>query len=227
MNPPPTTRMIRATNDDGGDRTRRIILAFARKIGIQLNYRRRRKDKLGRPRRQGFYGWDGRTLAAARETINNRDLLHDIAHWIVCSPRRRALPEFGLGPGFRTDTPPGADDPLEAEQRFCPVDNRMASIDEEEKLASFLGICLEAWFGIDPLFTAFDHGWRQIGPLHADGTYDHDGANGPLADWLTVDAFETTVLLEGRGFLEQGRPSRSLLSGTIHVAANWPWEQAS
>jgi hypothetical protein len=41
--------------------------------------------------------WDGQVLKAA--TLNPVDVLHELAHWVVCPEERRHLPNYGLGGG--------------------------------------------------------------------------------------------------------------------------------
>lgn len=45
------------------------------------------------------FQWDGSVMTIPRRFLAV-DILHELCHWLVASPERRSIPEFGLGPGF-------------------------------------------------------------------------------------------------------------------------------
>lgn len=116
---------------------RRKAFAWAKQLGVPLN-----------PRRCGraSYGYDGKDIAARR--LEPMELLHEMAHWLVASPERRKLPDFGLGlgpfSGLRAD----------------PVVPQLLS-EEEEWRASVLGVLLERKAGLPYKETLRAHGWTE------------------------------------------------------------------
>lgn len=115
------------------------VRALAKSLGLQLC------------QRPPGLQWDGRTIQTAYGWSN---VVHDIAHWLVCVPERRNLPEFGLGPG--PDTQIEIDPPRTVSDAFAV---------REEERASLLGIYLERVLGMDWTDTFSDHAWDN-------GTYD-------------------------------------------------------
>jgi hypothetical protein len=49
-----------------------------------------------------LYGYDKNTIRIEKDERAGCDLAHELSHWIVCEPKRRNKPEFGLGCGFST-----------------------------------------------------------------------------------------------------------------------------
>ncbi|MEE2997074.1 MAG: hypothetical protein VX700_08005 [Pseudomonadota bacterium] len=95
------------------------------------------------------FSWDG---AAVRTDSEASVLIHEVAHWLIAPPARRALPDFGLGAGPETGCAALAD-------AACCVDN--ATKEEEELLASLLGILFEAALG-QPAISAFiEQNWLE------------------------------------------------------------------
>ena len=45
------------------------------------------------------FSWDGRAVRTRSEASV---LIHEVAHWLIAPPDRRALPDFGLGAGPET-----------------------------------------------------------------------------------------------------------------------------
>jgi hypothetical protein len=122
------------------------------------------------------FSWDGRWLRAESEASV---VLHEIAHWQICPPERRRLPDFGLGAGPETGR--------KAEADAARVASDVAK-QEEECLASLLGILWEAALG-QPAIAAFLEqnwleGWRRpsaaltfaktVAALHARGLLTAD-----------------------------------------------------
>lgn len=52
---------------------------------------------------KGKYGYENSRIRVTPSRRASLDLLHELCHWIICSPDRRNREEFGLGPGFSTD----------------------------------------------------------------------------------------------------------------------------
>jgi hypothetical protein len=76
--------------------------------------------------------------------MDTRVILHEIAHWLVCtSHERMQMPEFGLGAAF----------PYVPTKARMTVDN--ANLEEDR--ASLLTVFLAAQFGIDAWDTAWDY----------------------------------------------------------------------
>ncbi len=120
------------------------------------------------------FSWDGRYIRTRSEASV---LVHEVAHWLLCPPARRNLPDFGLGAGPETGRC------AEANAARC-VDDAQAQ--EEETLTSLLGILLEA--GLDqPAILAFlEQNWLE-------------GWQRPAA----IAAFTTTVArLSARGLID-------------------------
>ena len=98
------------------------------------------------------YMFDGTTIfysdfGRGTEEAANANLAHEIAHFLVASPDRRKVPEYGLGSG------------PESEITSIAILNGVAK-NQEEELASMLGMLIEKWAGQDPKkFTWEDHGW--------------------------------------------------------------------
>jgi hypothetical protein len=95
------------------------------------------------------FGWNG---SALRESTEAYVLLHEIAHFQVAPEARRALIDFGLGPGPETGDGAAA--------------TRAATIfgverEREEALASLLGILWEVELGHPALASFLDQNWLE------------------------------------------------------------------
>lgn len=75
------------------------------------------------------------------------NMLHEVAHYQLATPRRRKLPTFGLG----------EDVDMIHVGRPVLVSTKAAVV--EECYASFLGILWEAKLGLDYAYTLPDHSW--------------------------------------------------------------------
>lgn len=124
------------------------IKQLARKWGTKIWKRACRDD----------FAFNGKTIAEfgdnemqKRRTDSN--LIHDIAHFVVAAPERRTLPEFGLG-----DSP---DTYIFNTPKAQGMTSQKAQ--QEEELASVLGIYWEREFGLDWYKTYEDHSW--VGPF--------------------------------------------------------------
>lgn len=77
------------------------------------------------------FSWDGYYLRVCSEPWV---IFHEVAHWLLCPPQRRHLPDFGLGAGPESGWQEQADACLCADEH---------TKQEEETLASLLGVLLE------------------------------------------------------------------------------------
>ena len=124
------------------------------------------------------FSWDGEVIRTRSETSV---VFHEIAHWQITHPERRALPDFGLGAG------PESGRAAEADAATCVNE---ATKEEEENLSSLLGILWEAVHD-EPAILAFaEQNWleqydkpgspahfvRCVGALIARGLIDETGA---------------------------------------------------
>jgi hypothetical protein len=136
--------LIRGTSPDraeGGaaERDRRAALAFARRHGVPAH-----------PAGTACaYNWDGVALDGATEAYVT---LHEVAHYLLAPAARRALPDFGLGPGPDTRDRAGAE-----RAAALPVIEREA----DEAGASLLGILWEAELGQPALASFLDQNWLE------------------------------------------------------------------
>lgn len=114
------------------------ILKFAHEIGIPVAPRHPEHS----------WAWDGRTLATVK--MNASDLAHDIAHWLVCSKKRRSMPDYGLEDGPQSG--------IKLKRKI-----KRAKEQIEEEHASILGMLIEKHFlSKERWATTFnDHGWNQ------------------------------------------------------------------
>ena len=95
------------------------------------------------------YNWDGAALDGAVEAYV---ILHEVAHFLLASPERRSLPDFGLGPGPDTRDRDGA-------ERAAIV--TLLDREEDEAAASLLGILWEAKLGQPALASFLDQNWLE------------------------------------------------------------------
>jgi hypothetical protein len=96
------------------------------------------------------FSWDGHFIRTRSETAV---VFHEIAHWQIAPPERRALYDFGLGAGPET----GRVSEANAATR---VD--FAVQEEEENLASLLGILWEVAHD-EPAILAFaEQNWLEL-----------------------------------------------------------------
>ncbi|MBP02514.1 MAG: hypothetical protein CMM25_06870 [Rhodospirillaceae bacterium] len=105
------------------------------------------------------FSWNGNAIAGKAETAL---IFHEIAHWQIASPCRRKLPDFGLGPGPETGLKARA-------EAFCCVAQK--DKEEEENLASLLGILWEEKLGGPAILAFCEQNWLELSertstPMH-------------------------------------------------------------
>ncbi len=126
---------------------------------------------------QQALSWDGAVLRTRSESYV---LMHEVAHWLLCPPTRRALPDFGLGAGPESGRPDVAD----AAISVGPEERQ-----DEECLSSLLGILWEVELGQPAILAFLEQNWlegwqrpacadnlaRHVAALHQRGRIDHHG----------------------------------------------------
>ena len=123
------------------ERDRLTALAFARRHGMAVHP----------PGTDCAYNWDGAALDGDTEAYV---ILHEVAHFVLAPPERRALIDFGAGPGPDTRDRDGAE-----RAASMPLLEREA----DEAAASLLGILWEAEFGQPALASFLDQNWLEGG----------------------------------------------------------------
>ncbi len=118
---------------------RRQAVALARALGMAT---------LDEAPALGF-SWDGVVLRTDSEAWV---ILHEIAHWLLAPPARRALRDFGLGAGPETGRK------AEADRDLCLDDDARAA---EEAEASLLGILLEVELGQPAIHAFLEQNWLE------------------------------------------------------------------
>jgi hypothetical protein len=136
--------LIRATSAEraagaAAEAHRQQALAVARACGMAVH-------PLGTYCR---FNWDGDALDGDTEGYV---LLHEAAHFMLASPERRRLVDFGLGPG-----PDTRDRAAAEEAAVLPLEQREA----DEAAASLLGILWEAALGQPALASFLDQNWLE------------------------------------------------------------------
>lgn len=146
--PDPFTRAafapIRATSperasDAQAEAHRQAALEFAAGFGVAAHP----------PGTECRFNWDGVALDGSTEAYV---ILHEVAHFVLASPARRALVDFGLGPGPDTRE-------REAAERAAVLP--FMAREEDEALASLLGILWEAELGQPALASFLDQNWLE------------------------------------------------------------------
>ena len=116
------------------------------------------------------FSWDGGVVRTRSEPSV---VLHEIAHWQICPPARRHLPDLGLGAGPETGRKDEADAARAAD---------LATQEREEAMASLLGILWEADLGLPAIAAFAEQNWLE--------KYDRPGTPGYFATvigWLFDD----------------------------------------
>ena len=123
------------------------------------------------------FSWGGCAIRTRSETSV---VFHEIAHWQIAPPARRALYDFGLGAGPETGCI------AEANAAAC-VGNDVK--EDEENLASLLGILWEVEHG-EPAVLAFaEQNWLEL--------YDRPSTQAHFIAY--VDALRTRGLIDDSG----------------------------
>jgi hypothetical protein len=137
-------RQIRATSPvravgAEAEEHRRAALSLARAFGMAVHPE-------GAP---CHFNWDGTALNGATEAYV---IFHEIAHFALAPPERRGLIDFGLGPG---------PDTIDRSAAECAAILPPLSRDEDEGMASLLGIIWETEFGQPALASFLDQNWLE------------------------------------------------------------------
>lgn len=97
------------------------------------------------------FTWDGTNVAIRMEPSV---LIHEVAHYQLAAPERRAVLDFGLGCGPESGKREEAD---AVQTLFCP------ERDVEEALCSLLGILWEAELGQPAILAFLEQNWMEGG----------------------------------------------------------------
>ncbi len=95
------------------------------------------------------FSWDG---AVIRWRTEASVTVHEVAHWQLCAPERRALPDFGLGAGPESGLKDIADAALAVSSE---------QLEHEEVLTSLLGILWEAELGQPAILAFLEQNWLE------------------------------------------------------------------
>lgn len=134
-------------------------------------------------RPQEYFTWDGEAVAVGMEPSV---LIHEVAHYQLADPKRRAVLDFGLGAGPESGNKADAD---AVQSLFLP------ERDVEEALCSLLGILWEAELGQPAILAFLEQNWMEGGAsLHNVAHFRK------IVRWLS-----DMKLIDG-----DGRPTRNL-----------------
>ncbi len=100
---------------------------------------------------KSHFTWDGVNVAIRMEPSV---LIHEVAHYQLAAPERRAVLDFGLGCGPESGKREEAD---AVQTLFCP------ERDVEEALCSLLGILWEAELGQPAILAFLEQNWMEGG----------------------------------------------------------------
>ncbi len=136
------------------------------------------------------FSWDGHAIRTRSEASV---IVHEVAHWLLSTPERRRLPDFGLGAGPETGLRERAD------AARCVSDEER---EHEEVLTSLLGILWEAELGQPAILAALEQNWLE-------------GAERPSTVAFFVDRLDQLFL---RGLIDaDGRPLLASPAEPWHV----------
>ena len=95
------------------------------------------------------FSWDGQSIRTRSEASV---IVHEVAHWLLCAPERRPLPDFGLGAGPETGLKEIANAAFQVSE---------AEREAEEVLTSLLGILWEAELGQPAILACLEQNWLE------------------------------------------------------------------
>ncbi|MBI1206231.1 MAG: hypothetical protein GC191_02960 [Azospirillum sp.] len=144
---------------------------------------------------QFAFSWDGVCIRTRSEASV---IVHEVTHWLVCPPERRALYDFGLGAGPETGRRADAD------AAAC-VD--AAARQQEECLASLLGILWEAELGQPAILAFLEQNWLEAWSRPA--AADHFIA--------TIEALVQLGLVDDQGCAVVPPPGPAATAGLKHL----------
>lgn len=144
---------------------------------------------------QSHFTWDGENVAIRMEPSV---LIHEVGHYQLAAPDRRAVLDFGLGCGPESGKRAEAD---AVQTLFCP------ERDVEEALCSLLGILWEAELGQPAILAFLEQNWMEGG-----ANLQNLGHFKKIVRWL-----RQMELID-----DDGRPTRNLRSeGDDTFFARW------
>lgn len=130
------------------------------------------------------YSWTGKRLIVhVNESGRKANYIHELGHWLICSPTRRRMRDFGLGPGFQSK----GSAPLIVSDSFAQR--------EEVMVCTFEVAAFDAW-GLD---------WQE--PARVNSYEDWDRAK-TWADYIKIDGLSETCVgqLNKRGLFKGIHP---------------------
>ena len=132
--------------------------------------------------------WDGHTIAVSG--LGASDIFHELAHWLIAPKTRRRLPEYGLGEAYDTGRKAAANNARAVSEAYAQ---------QEEEMASLLGIAFLGVFGMNVKAALHRHGWLG-------GCSEH---------FNQASVWGTIARLNGRGLLAGNMPRALLASGLV------------
>ncbi len=175
---------------------RRAALEFAAGFGVAAHP----------PGTECRFSWDGAALDGSTEAYV---ILHEVAHFVLASPARRALVDFGLGPGPDTRE-------REAAERAAVLP--FMAREEDEALASLLGILWEAELGQPALASFLDQNWLE--GLDRSAAPHFATVLGGLRRRGLIDRRARPRIIPGRAAVRSARPASRARSDKAKAAGD-------